>query len=103
MLMQLKTCYSHPQSPKKTVHEMMVAIRESVTNSVSSDHGEHGEDEDHEETEQGQLNDDDKSGYVMGTITKMVQQRTERLWQKRMNLDELTQPGWEDSPNFFLE
>ena len=39
------------------------------------------------------LTEDDKPGWVMGTITKMTQQRMERIRQKAMKVDELAQPG----------
>jgi len=54
-----------------------------------------------EETEQGNLSEDDEPGWVMGTITKTVQQRMERFRQKQMKFDELTQPGWEDVADYF--
>jgi hypothetical protein len=39
----------------------------------------------------------------MGIITKTVQQRMESFRQKKMKLDELTQPGWEDAADDFCE
>jgi len=39
----------------------------------------------------------------MGTITKTVQQRMQRFRQKLMNLNKLTQPGWEDAADYFRE
>jgi len=33
----------------------------------------------------------------------MVQQHLERFRQKQMKLDELTQPGWEDTADYFRE
>jgi len=39
----------------------------------------------------------------MGTNTNTVQQCRERFRQKQLNLDELTQPGWEDAGNYFDE
>jgi len=39
----------------------------------------------------------------MGTISKTVQRRMERFWQKHMKLDELTQPGWGDTVDYFRE
>jgi hypothetical protein len=39
----------------------------------------------------------------MGTITKTVQQCIERFGQKRMKLDGLTQPGWEDATHYISE
>jgi len=89
--------------PEKPFEEMVVAIGDSLSDLASSDDGEDGEDEDDEETEQGKLSDDDEPSWVMGTITKTVQQRMQSIRQKQMNLDELTQPGWEDAPDYFHE
>ena len=89
------------REPEKTFQEMLVAIGDSLSDLARSDDGEDGEDEDDEETEQGKLSEDDEPGWVMGTITKMVQQRMERFRQKQMKLDELTQPGWEDAADYF--
>jgi len=61
---------------------MIVAIRDSLNDLAGSDDGEDGEDEDEEETEQGKPSEDDDPGWVMGTISEMVQQRMERFRQK---------------------
>jgi len=52
-----------------TFEEMLVAIGDSLSDLASSDAGEDWEDEDAEETEQGNLSEDDEPGWVMGTIT----------------------------------
>jgi len=91
------------RDPEKTFEEMVVAIGDSLSDIASSDDGEDGEDEDDEETEQRNLSEYDEPSWVMGTITKMVQQHMERFWQKQMKLDELTQPGWEDAADYFCE
>jgi len=70
--------------PEKTFQEMMVAIGDNLSDLASSDDGEDDDDEDDEETEQGQLSEDAKPSWVMGTITKTVQQRLERFPQKQM-------------------
>jgi len=49
------------------------------------------------------LRDDDEPGWVMGTITKMVQQRMKSFQQKQMKFDQLTQPRWEDAADYFRE
>jgi len=67
------------REPQKTFLEKMVAIGDTLSDLVSSDHAEDGEDEDDEETEQGQLSEDDTPGWVMGTITKMVPQLLQRF------------------------
>jgi hypothetical protein len=82
---------------------MLVAIRDSLSDLASSKDGEAGEDEDDEEIQQGKLSEDDEPGWVMGTITKTVQQRMKMFRQKQMKLDELTQPGWEDVADYFRE
>jgi len=89
------------REPEKMFEKILVAIRDSLSDLASSDDGEDGEDEDDEETEQGKLSEDDKPGWVMGTITKTVQQRMVRFRQKQMKLDELTQPGWQDAADYF--
>jgi len=91
-----------PREPEKTFEEMMAAIADSLSDLASSDDGEDGEDED-EETELGKLSEDDKPSWVMGTISKTVQQRMERFRQKQMKLDKLIQPGWEDAADNFRE
>jgi len=88
---------------EKTFEEMLVAIANSLSDLASSDDGEDGEDEDDEETEQGKLSDDDEPSWVMGTITKTVQQHMEGFWQKQMKLDQLTHPGWKDAADYFCE
>jgi hypothetical protein len=72
---------------------MLVATGDSLSDLESSDDGDDGEDEDDEETEQGKLSEDDEPGWVRGTITNTVQRHMERIRQKQMKLDKLTQPG----------
>jgi hypothetical protein len=52
---------------------MIVAIGDSLSAIASSDNGHRGVNGDDEETEQGQLSEDDEPSWVMGTITKTVQ------------------------------
>jgi len=91
------------REPKKMLYEMVVAIGDSLSDIASSGNWEDGEDEDDDETEEGQLSEDDKPGWVMGTITKTVQHRVQWFRQKQMKLDELTQPGWEDAADYLCE
>jgi hypothetical protein len=91
-----------PREHKKSCKAMLVTIGESLTDLARSDDGEDGEDE-NEEIEQGILREDDEPGRVMGTITKIVQQRMSRFWQKQMKLNQFTQPGWEDVAGYFPE
>jgi len=91
------------REPDKTCPEMMVCIGDRQSYLASSDHGGDGEDEDDEETKLGQLSEDDEPCWVMGTISKMVEQRMERLRWKQKKLEELTEPGWEDATDYFCE
>jgi hypothetical protein len=80
--------------PEMTFPQMLVAIRDSLSDQASSDDGEDGEDEIDEDTELGKLSEDDEHSCMIGTVTDTVQQRIERIQQKPMKLDELTQPRW---------
>jgi len=73
-----------------------------LASSVDEEDGE-GKDEDEQDTGHGKLSDDDEPGWVMGTISKMVQHRMESFRQKLMRLDELTHPGWGDAADYFHE
>jgi hypothetical protein len=91
--------------PETTYEEMLNVIGGSLRDLSSSDDEQDGEDEeaDEEDTELGKLSDDDEPGWVMGTITKTVQHCMESFPHKQMTLDELTQPGWGDAANHFLD
>jgi phosphoglycerate dehydrogenase-like enzyme len=91
-----------PREPEQTFGEMITAIRDNLSDHASSDNGENGDDED-EETGLGKVREDDEPSWVMGTISKMVQQRIESFRQKQMKIDELTQLGWEDAADDFRE
>jgi len=80
---------------------MMVPIRYSLSDLASSDIGEDGEDADDEETEPGKLSEDDEPCWLMGTISKTVQQHMERFRQKKMMLDNVTPPVWGDAAKSF--
>jgi len=86
--------------PEKICQEMMVVIGDSLSDLASSDDGEDGEDEDDEVTEQGQVSEDDEPAWVMGTITKPVQQCMGRFRQKPMKIDILTHPGWDYAADY---
>jgi hypothetical protein len=92
------------RKPETTFEEMLNAIGDSLSDLGTSDDEQDREDEEDEEdnTVLGKLSDDEP-GWVMGTISKTVQHRMERFWQKQMRLDELTQPGWGDAANYFCE
>ena len=91
------------RQPEKTFEELLAATGHGLSDLASSDNGEDRQDEDDEETERGKLSEDDEPGWVMGTITKTVQQHMERFWQKQMKLEKLTQQGWEDAADHFRE
>lgn len=75
---------------------MLKDIRDSLGNLWSSYNDDDGEVEEAEEydTELGKLSEDDKSGWVTGTISKTVQLCMESFWQTQMKRDKLTQLGW---------
>jgi len=91
--------------PGTTFEEMLNAIGDSLSDLATSENGEDGEDEDDDETDPagGKLSKDDEPGWVMGTISKMVQYRMEHYRQKQMMLHELMQPGWGDAADYCCE
>jgi len=92
------------REPQKTFEEMLNATGDSLRDLACSDDEEDADDDEEEDdTEHGKLSEDDKPGWVMGTISKTVQHRLERFWQKQMKRNELTQPGWEDVADYFWE
>jgi len=91
--------------PEITFQKMLNAIGDSLSDLASSDDEEDGEDEDDdgEDTGHGKLSEDDEPGWVMGTISKMVQHRMESFRKKQLRLDKLTQLGWGDAADYFGE
>jgi len=91
--------------PETTFKEMLNAIGDSLSDLASSKDVEVGEDDDddEEDTELAMLNEDDEPGWVMGTISRMVQPRMESIRQRQMTLDKLAQPGLGDAANYFCE
>jgi len=87
----------------KTIQEITVAMGDSLSDLASSDAGEDWDDEDDEETEQRTPSEDDEPGWVIGTMSKLVQQCMGRFRKKQMKLDEVTQPGWDDPADYFGE
>jgi len=92
-------------TPKTMFEERLNVIGDSLSDLASSNEEQDGEHEEYDEddTELGKLRDDDEPGWVMGTISKTVQHRLESFCQRQMKLDELTQPGSGDAPNFFRD
>jgi len=105
MMQQLKDMTTATGKPETTFAAMLNAIGDSLSDLASSDDEQAGEgkEDDEEDTELGKLNDDDEPGWVMGTISKMVQHRMESFRQKQIKLDELTQPGCKDAAKYFRE
>jgi len=93
------------RKPEKTFEEMLNVIGHSLSDLASFNQEEDGEDQEDDEnyTELGKLSEDDKPGWVVGTIPRMVQQRIQRLRQKQRRFEKLTQPGWGDTTNYFHE
>ena len=89
--------------PKMACQQMIIAISDSLSDLAISDNWENGDDKNHDMTQQSQLSEDEKPGLVMGTITKTVEQHTERFQHKWMKLEELTQPGRGDAADNFHE
>jgi len=81
----------------------MIAIRDSLSDLACSNNVDDGEDEKNQDTELGKLSEDDEAGYVVGTISKTVQQRMEWFRLKKMKLDGFTQQGGGDAANNFCE
>jgi len=82
-----------------TFKEMLIGIRNSLSDLASSDDGDYGEnqEDDEEDPAGGKHSENDEPGWVMSTISNMVQYRMEHLQPKQMKLDELTQPSWGDT------
>lgn len=82
---------------------MKIAIGNSLSDCASFEDDMNGDDQDDEHAQFGKLGEDDKHGWVVGTISKIVQQCIDRYWQNQRKLDELTQLGWGDAANNFRE
>jgi len=87
--------------PGQMVEEMLDAIGGSLSDLASLDDEEDGEDD--EDTPHGKLCEDDEPGWMMGTISKTVEQRMERIRQKHRKHDRLTQPRWGDAADSFTK
>ena len=61
----------------KTCEKMMIAIGDSLRDLACSDDEEDGDDDD-ADTELGKLSEDDEPGWVVGTLSKMVQLQRKR-------------------------
>jgi len=82
---------------------MLNSIGDSLSDLASSGDEDDGEDEDddEEDTGLGKLSDNDEPGWVMGTISNMVQHHMESVCMKQMRLDKQTPPGWGDASDNF--
>jgi len=72
---------------EKMIKDMMIAIEDYLSELASFDNEEDGDVEDDERAELGSLSEDDKTGWVVGTIPTTVLQRLERFRPKQMKLD----------------
>jgi len=83
--------------PETTLDAMLNPIGDSLSNLASTDDQADGEceDDDEEDPVWGKLSEDYEPGRVISTISKMVQYRTWRVWQKQMKLDKSTQQAGE--------
>ena len=76
--------------------EIVNAMGESLSNLTNSDDEEDGgiEDDDGNTTELEKLREVDAAGWVMSTISKIVQQHMEIFQLMQRRLDELMHLGW---------
>jgi len=81
----------------------MVATIGTLSDIASPEYGEDGEDRDEEEAGQGKMSEDDEPGWVICTITNIIQQCIKRFWQKQMKHVKLTQLRWWDTAEYFCE
>jgi len=82
---------------------MLNAIGDSLCYLARSNDEEDGEEDGEADTVLGKLSEDDEPDWVMGAICKSVPHCMESFWQKQMRLDELTQPGWGYTADYFCE
>jgi len=89
--------------PETMFEAMMNAIRDSLSDLGSSNDEQDGKDkeDDKEDTEHGKLSNADEPGWLMGSISKTVQNGMVRFWQKQIRLEQLTQPGCGDAAGYF--
>jgi len=91
--------------PETTFEAMLNAIGDSLSDLASSEDKEDvkDEDDDKEVTELRKLSKEEEPGWVMGTISKTVRHRMESFRQMQIRLDQLTQLGWGDAADIFLD
>jgi len=88
-----------------TFEEIWNPIEDDLSDLASTNAGVDGQDEvDVEENaEWGKLSEHDESGWVMGTISSMIQCRMDCFRQKQMKFNQLRWPGWGDAADCFHE
>jgi hypothetical protein len=103
MMEELKDMTTATGKPETTFEEMLNAIGDSLNDLASSDDEQDREDKENDEvdTQLGKLSDNDEPGWVMGTISKMVQHHMESFRQYQMRLAKLMQPGCGDAIDYF--
>jgi hypothetical protein len=79
------------RNPETTFEDILNSIRDRLCDFAISHDKQDGDDEEDDEnnTELCKLSDVDAPGWVMGTISKIVQHCMESFQQKQMRLDEL--------------
>jgi len=93
------------RKPGTTFRVMLGAIKDSLSDIGTFEDWEDGGDrcEVDDNTEQGKVSEDDKLGWVMVIMSKMVVHQMEHIGQKQMTPDNTMQPGCGDGANFFCE
>ena len=91
--------------PETAFEDILNSIRDDLSKLASSDDGKAGaeQDDDEEDPEVCKMCEDDKPGWVMGTIHKTAFHRMECVRQQQMMPDELMQRGWGDAAHYFSE
>jgi hypothetical protein len=81
----------------------MVAIRDCLNKIACSNDVEDGRDGNDQQKWQGKWSEDDDPRWVIGTMFHSVLQHMETFSQKIHTVDQLTQTGWGDVADNFVE
>jgi len=89
---KVEKALSTTRKPETTFEATLNAIGVNLSNLACSEDEEDGqaEDDDEENSQHSKLSEDDNPGWVMGTISKMVQHHMESFRQKQMRFYKLT-------------
>ena len=96
---------SDTKKAQKPFQEILNAIRDSLSDLETSNNEVDGDDKDYyeQDSDLGNLNEDEEPGWVMGTISKMLQQCLNIFQQKQIRPDKLMKLGWGDIAEHFRE